>query len=401
MLGIIGTSMVVASVTGIYRMLPSSQLKQLTKRFFKDIGLDDLKLYRLKQKEYGYDFIVYLPLRIPFSKFEGTKEGLEQACNCGIEYVWDGGKKVLIKYGNIQLRDIMFYDRDREYPELVVPLITPFGEHHIDFKDSSSAHLLVGGATRMGKSAFLQMVTSALLKNTKGKVFIQLISDKITDFYPFRSIPQIKLAETQDECLQAVYDVFAIALQRREFMKANDKVKHDFEHIFLVIDEYARFSDNKEIQERVTWIAETAAYLNIHLIIASQRPDATSVLKPRIKGNMLTRICFKTADEANSKIILDSDIAAKMPTVKGRAILLDGMYHTAHVPYLKTNDIKEYLSEFYKEGEVIELLETGRTSVEAPQLVQSYEPQAIGDIDIPKPKKRKSNRKPSAKKIGT
>jgi DNA segregation ATPase FtsK/SpoIIIE-like protein len=128
----------------------------------------------------------------------------------------------------------------------------------------------------------------------------------------------------------------------------------EFKPIFLVIDEYARFSDNKEIQLKVMELVETAGYVNVHVMIGSQRPDARTVLPPRIKGNLLARICFTTTDQNNSIVILDSEGAEKLGKIPGRAIYLDSDMNVVQVPYLETDECDKLLEKYREVESVME-----------------------------------------------
>ena len=65
-----------------------------------------------------------------------------------------------------------------------------------------------------------------------------------------------------------------------------------------------------------------ARSLGIHLLIATQRPDR-DILPGQLKDNLPSVICFKVKNETNSKICLDNNRAADLPSAKeipGRAI---------------------------------------------------------------------------------
>jgi DNA segregation ATPase FtsK/SpoIIIE-like protein len=142
-----------------------------------------------------------------------------------------------------------------------------------------------------------------------------------------------------------------LATDAKDVLEKYPHMYHHFKPIFVLIDEYARFADNKEIQKKVTELVESARYVNIHIIIATQRPDARTVLPPRIKANLLTRVCFTTADEANSIIILDKTGAESLGRISGRAILSDGEINTIQVPFISTDEIRKQLKPYKKETE--------------------------------------------------
>jgi DNA segregation ATPase FtsK/SpoIIIE-like protein len=122
-----------------------------------------------------------------------------------------------------------------------------------------------------------------------------------------------------------------------------------FRPTFLIIDEYARFSDNKPIQRKVMELVESAGYVNIHVILSSQRPDAKTVLNPRIKANLLARICFTTSDSNNSLVILDTEGAEKLGKIQGRALFLDSDLTEVQVPYLDPQTAYDLLTPYRKD----------------------------------------------------
>lgn len=67
-------------------------------------------------------------------------------------------------------------------------------------------------------------------------------------------------------------------------------------------------------------------FVGIHVIAATQRPSSKVFEKfGDLKAMFLGRICFVVADIINSRMILDSDEAAHLPAIKGRAIYKCGL----------------------------------------------------------------------------
>jgi DNA segregation ATPase FtsK/SpoIIIE-like protein len=142
---------------------------------------------------------------------------------------------------------------------------------------------------------------------------------------------------------------FQKATDAKSVRKLYPSSYHLFKPIFLIIDEYARFAESKNIQQMVTEIVETAGFVNIHVIIASQRPDAATVLRPRIRANLLCRMAFTTADRKNSEVILDREGAEKLGKIAGRGMLNDGDIDVIQVPFLDAVKCDELLEPYRKE----------------------------------------------------
>ncbi len=67
----------------------------------------------------------------------------------------------------------------------------------------------------------------------------------------------------------------------------------------------SKFSDLKCVilEEKIQLLGAMARAAGIHLIVATQRPEA-KVVTPIIRSNLPGRIALRTASEADSKIIL-------------------------------------------------------------------------------------------------
>ena len=111
----------------------------------------------------------------------------------------------------------------------------------------------------------------------------------------------------------------AVHLQRHIF--ACDEVAE-------VLDKTGLTKEQKErlglIENRLSIIARQGRAFGIHLILATQRPDA-NILSGQIRNNIDCRVCGR-ADTILSQIILDNTSAAEqIPKHKaGRFILHDG-----------------------------------------------------------------------------
>ena len=92
----------------------------------------------------------------------------------------------------------------------------------------------------------------------------------------------------------------------------------------------ARKKQIGQLETKLSTIARQGRAFGIHLILATQRPDA-DILNGQIRNNLDCRICGR-ADAILSQIILgNSDAAEKIPKhARGRFLLHDGTLFQAY-----------------------------------------------------------------------
>lgn len=276
------------------------------------------------------------------------------------------GKNFEILFGMRELGVVKFNESLLHMDTLQLEFPSAYGKHILDFEDGASCHMLNGGVTRMGKTIFLLYLATTIFLQNRGNVKLYISSAKLKDYYPFDGIPDVTM--TRDE--QGFYNMLGeiideykkrdALLYSPQFKKATDakSIKElypdsydSFKPIFLIIDEYARFADSSRCQKLVTELVETAGFVNVHVIIASQRPDASTVLRPRIRANLLCRMAFTTADRKNSEVILDREGAEKLGKIAGRGMLVDSDSHVIQVPFMTAIECDNLLKP-YQIGEI-------------------------------------------------
>lgn len=115
----------------------------------------------------------------------------------------------------------------------------------------------------------------------------------------------------------------------------NAETGADLRRLIFACDEVAEVLDRtglskeqkelvNQIESRLATIARLGRAFGIHLILATQRPDA-NLLSGQIRNNLNCRICGR-ADNILSQLILDNtDAANQIPKdAKGRFMLHDG-----------------------------------------------------------------------------
>ena len=214
-------------------------------------------------------------------------------------------------------------------------------------------HLLVAGATGMGKSVGLNsMLLSVLYKATPDEVRMIMIDPKVVELTSYVDTPHLLTPVITDMELAAGALRWSVAeMERRYHLLAkfnvrnlagfNKKViaakKQDtplldpffdpatalegetaqeldtLPLIMIVIDEYADMlgalaqdekAKAKKVEALIIRLAQKARAAGMHLIIATQRPSV-DVITGLIKSNVPTRIAFKVSSRIDSRTILD------------------------------------------------------------------------------------------------
>ena len=201
---------------------------------------------------------------------------------------------------------------------------------------AKAPHMLVAGATGMGKSVGLNaIVTSLLYKKHPTELKIVMVDPKKVEFSVYAPIANQFLAKLEDEedaiitdndrvvkTLKALCklmdDRYALLKKAKvrnikeynELFKArklNPLEGHEFMPYYVVIiDEFGDLimTAGKEVELPICRIAQLARAIGIHMIIATQRPT-TNIITGTIKANFPARVAFKVTSGIDSKIILD------------------------------------------------------------------------------------------------
>ncbi|MDM8522669.1 DNA translocase FtsK [Desulfococcaceae bacterium HSG8] len=188
-----------------------------------------------------------------------------------------------------------------------------------DLSDSTMPSILVGGTAGSGKSVFLRSAAIGLALNAKPEdLRITLIDPKRVSFTDIASLPHLSGPVLMDnepamkELLQLVDDMEE---RYRLFEKTGsidiDTYNHlatPLSHRVIIIDEYADLIIDKKTKEQlevsIQRLGQKGRAAGVHLILATQRPDA-KVVTPIIKANLQLKVALKVTTSSNSIIILD------------------------------------------------------------------------------------------------
>ncbi|MTI53774.1 FtsK/SpoIIIE domain-containing protein [Geosporobacter ferrireducens] len=197
---------------------------------------------------------------------------------------------------------------------LPIPIgIDPKGK--VEFADLTEfPHALVAGATKSGKSVWLNAVigTLAYLKGPK-ELKLLLTDPKRVEFPFYEPLPHVARIETdpmkaivmKEELVKEMdlrYKLFQ-EKKARNIQAYNEKVSESEQlpYIVDVVDEYfdlIMVGGIDALEPLFVRLGQLARGAGIHLIIATQRPSV-KVVTPVLKGNLQTRICFSLATMAD------------------------------------------------------------------------------------------------------
>ena len=201
---------------------------------------------------------------------------------------------------------------------------------------ASMPHMLVAGATGQGKSVCLNSIINGLLMTkTPEELKLIMVDPKSVEFTAYASLPHLIVPVITDN-KKVVFSLhWAVAeMEKRLKLFARARVRniYDFNHrpqvtqtdmfgadvaigsdmprtvpyIIIIIDEVADLmaTSAKEVVPDISRLTAKARAAGIHLILATQRPDA-KVITGTIKANIPGRVAFKTATSIDSRTILD------------------------------------------------------------------------------------------------
>ena len=202
-------------------------------------------------------------------------------------------------------------------------------------------HILLGGSTGSGKSVLLKLLLMQALR--KGaEVYI-------ADFKGGVDFPKVwhekcRMCFTEENLRYTLDQLVAVLEYRKNAFKAlgcpnidayNEIAERPLQRLIFACDEVAEMldktgADNErkkllaQIENKLSTIARQGRAFGIHLILATQRPDAT-IIPGQIRNNMDFRVCGR-ADSVLSQIILDNTSAAEQipKDARGRFITGDG-----------------------------------------------------------------------------
>jgi S-DNA-T family DNA segregation ATPase FtsK/SpoIIIE len=192
------------------------------------------------------------------------------------------------------------------------------------FDLATAPHLLLGGTTGSGKSVALHALLLSLIgSRTAAQLRLLLIDPKRVELAPYAALPHTDGGEVLTDAADALMALndLVVEMEAREVSLARvgardvddpAAVALALPRIVVVVEELADLiMQSGAIEEPLVRLAQKARATGIHLVLATQRPDAQT-FSGLLRSNIPSRIALTVQKGAESRIILDEVGAEKL-----------------------------------------------------------------------------------------
>ena len=234
-------------------------------------------------------------------------------------------------------------------------------ENNLISIDMLEGHIVVGGASRWGKSSFLNVFITNLMRTyTPNEICLFGCDFKKSDVYFFRKYKHFrKMSTNKQEFMDQIDRLEKLIIERAEILDKencrnviNYNKTHDkkMSYIIFVIDELIQLvSDNDCKRILHNFMSKCASY-GIYFVLATQ--DLTKETVGKCKMNCSQIIGFHTFDETDSNTLIGKGGNLQDITIKGRCKIKnsEGMKET-QIFYISEDEIEEVLRPYLKASE--------------------------------------------------
>jgi S-DNA-T family DNA segregation ATPase FtsK/SpoIIIE len=314
--------------------------------FVNHAGEEPMLLRSIKKKNPNVTVMEFEANGIPKSKWKDKRQDIETVLNLMIVKIVEGKDKRRLLLHTVNTMNALpekLYWQERYLSQKGFKILlgeSLLGKEMVNL--ARTPHLLIGGSTGSGKSVLLKLLLMQCIKKD-AQIYIADFKGGV-DFPPVWSkyCKLIIEASTLLETLNGISN----ELERRKTVFRSEKCanideynklsKENLSRIVFACDEVAEILDKTGIdkagkdliatyENRLATIARQGRAFGIHLMLATQRPDA-NILAGQIRNNIDFRVCGR-ADKVLSQIILDSTEASEQipKDAQGRFITGDGM----------------------------------------------------------------------------
>ena len=222
---------------------------------------------------------------------------------------------------------------DKDKPPYTIPLGLKLGGEplYLDFVNDGPHGLLIG-QTGSGKSELLRSIISALaVQYAPDQVNLVLVDYKGgLAFDAYGALPHTVAYLTnmaQPGQTTRFLEMLEAEIVRRQEARALGTPQAE---LFVIIDEFAEMvsrrssgDTNDVVLDNLLSITRLGRELGVHLLFAAQRPEGSVIQK--LRGYLQYRICLRTNTEEDSRDVIYTPDAARLPLeARGRGYLLRG-----------------------------------------------------------------------------
>ena len=182
---------------------------------------------------------------------------------------------------------------------------------------AAAPHLLVGGTTGSGKSVCLHsFILSLLMRHKPETLQLALIDPKQVEFAAYAKLPNLYRGEIATEIPQSREMLTELVIEMDTRYSAFNKLGvssigdarkkgQNLPYIVVFIEELADLlMQDENIEPLIARLAQKARAAGIHLVLATQRPDAKT-FSGLIRSNIPARVALTVRTGSESRIILD------------------------------------------------------------------------------------------------
>ena len=342
----------------------------------KFIDVRQLDIINVYDKEVLYRFKLRLKRHgeVTINNLEDYREIIESIVERPIKFE-------IVDYKNIYI-DVLYTDKEKEGESIMIENISKYEyipsidfEKNIDLNkvkytfiegekegvkanigydtegnlktfDILEGHAMVGGASRWGKSSFLNiLITNIMLTYTPNEVMFLGCDYKKSDIYYFRKYKHFRGMSTDKKTfieqingLKEEINNRAKILEEancRNVINYNKKNAKKLSYIIYVIDELVQLTSDKQCAKVLHDFMSICASYGIYVILASQ--DFTKDTIGKCKMNCSQVVGFHTQDETDSTTLI------------GKEHDLHKGINEVQIMYIDEDEIEELLKPYLKE----------------------------------------------------
>ncbi len=294
---------------------------------------------------------------IPKSDFENAVERLESVLNMTVVHIIqdeNDKSKIEIVYTMKDMQKTVILENPDTFADGEIPIgMTYEGPIHVNMRNVG--HILVAGQTGGGKSNFLKVVTTVLTRNNPEASVVFLDFKGGMETADIRNHAKnlgdnIECFDGTKKCVEELVRI-GMALEERfktlssagasnfdDYLKkkigkgAARKITdrpEDERRTYIIVDEIAQlYSKDPEVEKEkqdkaratVNRIARQGRAAGVHLVVATQKPDAQS-FDQTVKTNLPAVLCFPMPNQASSVSAIGTKRAFEInPNIQGRAV---------------------------------------------------------------------------------